>query len=221
MDDKKSNDAIIANIEKLAASSSVTVVHGGGKAISKAMEAAGIKPRFINGLRYTDRKSILIVKKVLEKLQKGIVKKLKNGIGMTGISYGRRMVKLGYVGKFERADTDAISDVLEGGHIAVLNCLGRDGKGQWLNMNADDVASGIARKLKADKLIFFTDVDGVFGADGKTIEKIRKNGINALIEKGVITGGMIPKIKGCLNALEKGVGEINIVSPEMRGTKIL
>ena len=221
MDDKKSNSAIIKNIWNFSKNNSVVVIHGGGKAISKSMENAGIKPRFINGLRYTDSKSVKIVKNVLEGLQQGIVKKIKNSVAVSGVSFGEKIKGLGYVGKFRRADTDAILSELDKGKICVLNCLGRNKNRNWLNMNADDVASGIACQLKADKLVFFTNVNGVLDKNGKTINKIKKSDIDRLIKKGTVTGGMIPKLKGCRKAIEKGVKEIDILSADLKGTRIL
>jgi len=221
MDNNKSNEKIIKNIKKLSGKNSVIVVHGGGRAISKAMENAGIKPRFVKGLRYTDAKSVKIVRRVLEGLQKKIVKKLKSSIAITGISYGKRIKKLGYVGKFEKADTGAILSALKDDKICVLNCLGRNKKGVWLNMNADDVASGIACSLKADKLIFFTNVSGVLDKTGRTISTINKRSIEKLIKEGAVSGGMIPKLQGCRKAISKGVKEINILSTDLKGTKIL
>ena len=221
MDNKASNAKIIKYINKLSVNNSVIVVHGGGKAISKAMENAGIKPRFVNGLRYTCPKSIKIVKNVLEGLQKSIVKKLKNSIAITGISYGKMIKKLGYAGKFEKANTDIILSTLNAGKICVLNCLGRNKKGVWLNMNADDVASGIACSIKADKLIFFTNVSGVLDKNGHTIGTINKRRIEKLIKEGAVSGGMIPKLTGCRDAILKGVKEINIMSTDLKGTKIL
>ncbi|OQA91866.1 MAG: Acetylglutamate kinase [Elusimicrobia bacterium ADurb.Bin231] len=221
MDNKIANGNILKRISEYSKKCNVLVVHGGGKAITKEMEKAGIKPKFVNGLRYTGKKSIKIVRRVLENLQKNIAGILKNAQAVGGITRGRRIKELGYVGKFAGINKKSIEKNFAEGKICVMNCLGNSANGDWLNMNADDVASGIATAIKADRLVFFTDVSGVLDKNGKTIKLIYANKADELFKKGIVSGGMIPKLKGCLSAVIKGVREVDILDSNSKGTKIL
>ncbi len=221
MDDKSAEKKILKSIKKFAEKNTVIVVHGGGKAITEALKKSKIKTKFINGLRYTDGKSIKIVEKVLENIQDELVKKLKNAVAIKKASIGKRIKKLGYVGKFTSAKISEIEKVLEKGKIAVISPVGKNKTGQILNFNADEVAGSIAAQFKAKKLIFFTDVSGVLNDKKKTIPAIKIENIKKLTDKKVITGGMFPKIMGCVQAVKKGVGEVDILDINLEGTKIL
>ncbi len=221
MDDKSAEKKILKNIRKFAEKNPVIVVHGGGKEITNALKKSKIETKFINGLRYTDRKSIKIVEKVLENIQEKIAKKLKNAVAIKKAVIGKRVKELGYVGKFTSAKFLEIEKVLEKGRIAVISPVGKNKSGQILNFNADDIAGGIAAQVKAKKLIFFTDVPGVLDEDKKTIPAIKIGNIKKLIDRKIITGGMLPKIMGCVQAVKKGVGEVDILDLNLEGTKIL
>ncbi|MEW6556648.1 MAG: acetylglutamate kinase [Elusimicrobiota bacterium] len=221
MDNKSAEKKILRYVKKTALNNSVVVVHGGGKEITEELKKSKIETRFVNGLRYTDGKSIKIVEKVLEKIQNQLAKKLKNAKALKKVATGNRVKKLGYVGKFVSAKLSEIEKVLGEGTIAVVSPVGKNKNSQILNFNADEVASGIAAQLKAKKLVFFTDVAGVLDNSEKTIPTIRIESIKNLINKKIIRGGMIPKIQGCIKAIQNGVSEANIIDINFNGTRIL
>jgi len=221
MDDKTAEKKILKNIKKFAKKNPVIVVHGGGKEITNALKKSKIETKFVHGLRYTGGKSIKIVEKVLENIQDKLAKKLKNAVAIKKAVIGERVEELGCVGKFTSAKFLEIEKVLEKGKIAVISPVGKNKSGQILNFNADEVAGGIAAQVKAKKLIFFTDVKGVLDAQKKTITAIKIGSIKKLMDKKIITGGMIPKIMGCIQAVKKGVGEVDILDVNLDGTKIL
>lgn len=221
MDDKSAEKKILKNIKKFAEKNTVIVVHGGGKEITNELKKSKIETKFVHGLRYTDGKSIKIVEKVLENIQAQLVKKLKNAIAIKKAVIGKRVEELGYVGKFTSVKFLEIEKVLEKGKIAVISPVGKNKSGQILNFNADEVAGGIAAQVKAKKLIFFTDVKGVLDEDKKTIPVINVSQITDLIAAKVIFGGMGPKVQGCAKAVANGVGEVDIMNVNLKGTKIL
>jgi len=221
MDAKSVEKKIIKNIKKFAKKNPVIVVPGGGKEITNALKKSKIETKFVHGLRYTDGKSIKIVEKVLENIQDKVVKKLKNALAIKKAVIGERVKKLGYVGKFTSAKFLEIGKVLKKSKIAVVSPVGKNKTGQILNFNADEVAGGIAAQVKAKRLIFFTDVPGVLDKNKKTIPIIKIGNIKKLIDRKIITGGMLPKIMSCVQAVKKRVGEVDILDTNMKGTKIL
>lgn len=221
MNDKSAEKKILKNIKKIAQKNSVIVVHGGGKEITDTLKKSKIEARFVDGLRYTDVKSIKIVEDVLENIQERIAKKLKNAIAIKKAAVGIRVKELGYVGSFISAKIPKIKKALSKGKIVVLSSVGKTKSGQVLNFNADEVAGGVASLLKAEKLIFFTDVKGVLDNNKKVIPTIKIENIKNLIRKKVITGGMIPKIIGCARAVKNGVSEVDIFNINLEGTRIL
>lgn len=221
MDDKSAEKKILKNIKKIAEKNPVIVVHGGGKGITNALKKSKIETKFINGLRYTGGRSIKIVEKVLENIQDKLAKKLKNAVAIKKAVVGDRVKKLGYVGKFTSAKLSEIEKVLEKGKIAVMSPVGKNKSGQILNFNADEVAGGVAARVKAKKLIFFTDVPGVLDGNKKTIPVINTSQITNLIDAKIIFGGMGPKVRGCAKAVENGVREVDILDINLKGTKIL
>ena len=172
-------------------------------------------------MRYTDGKSIKIVEKVLENIQGKLAKKLKNAVTIKKAVIGERVEELGYVGKFTSVKVLEIEKVLKKGKIAVISPVGKNKRGHILNFNADEVAGGIAAQVKAKKLIFFTDVPGVLDDKKKTITAIKIGDIKKLVDRKIIRGGMLPKITGCVQAVKKGVGEVDILDINLKGTKIL
>lgn len=182
MDYKAAEKKILKNIKNLARNDSVIVVHGGGKEITAALAKSKIQTNFINGLRYTDNKSIKIVEKVLERIQSRIAKKLNNATTIKKVVIASRVKKLGYVGKYLTANLPKIKDVLNKGKIAVISPVGKSKKGEILNLNADEVAAGLAVQLKTEKLVFFTDVEGVLNNSKKTIPTINCRYIADLIK---------------------------------------
>ena len=212
------------------------VVHGGGPEINRAMEKMGKKPEFIHGLRVTDEETLDIVKMVLiGKINGDIVSKLERyggkAVGLSGksgqlikakkkIQYLMKdsqkiEVDLGMVGEVEHVDTKLIDILVEKRYIPVISPIGVDHQGNDLNLNADIAAGDIAGAMDAKKLIMVTDVDGIMDDvnDQSTLHRrLTISQIEDMIEKGLITGGMIPKIEACINALDKGVQSVHIVN---------
>ncbi len=212
------------------------IIHGGGPEINNAMEKMGKKPEFIHGLRVTDEETLDIVKMVLiGKINGEIVTKLgKYGgkaVGLSGKSGHLIIAKkkkqyiikeqetievdLGKVGEVEKINTELIELLLQKKYIPVISPIGIDKNGNTYNLNADIAAGDIASSINGKKLIMVTDVDGVMSnpKDPSTIYKrLTISEVNKLIENGVISGGMIPKIEACINALNKGVDSVHIIN---------
>jgi acetylglutamate kinase len=206
------------------------VVHGGGPEITKTLEKFEIKSQFVNGLRVTDPATMEIAQMVLVgKTNKEIVSLLneKGGkaIGLCGID-GRLIectkrrafsdgqeVDLGQVGEIVRINSSLLTLVARDEYIPVVAPIGIGPHGESYNINADDVAGEIAVAVKAEKLIFLTDVEGVKsqGKEGEILSALTIKEVHDLIDRKVIVGGMIPKVQGCIDALEKGVGRTHII----------
>jgi acetylglutamate kinase len=210
------------------------VVHGGGKAVSAMSEKLGLKPRFVNGRRFTDSATMEVVEMVLSgRVNPYFVSRLKMaGIPALGFS-GRHgglvrskpVKSLGLVGLPDLVRVDLISKILKAGFVPVFASVSEDKKGRALNVNADEMASAIASGVKAARLILFTDVPGVLDKNGKTIPLITPAIAERLAADGTISGGMIPKIRSAIGALKSGVGEIWILEGKLplskaRGTVI-
>jgi acetylglutamate kinase len=206
------------------------VVHGGGPEITKTLEKFEITSHFVDGLRVTDPATMEIAQMVLVgKTNKEIVSLLneKGGkaIGLCGID-GRLIectkrrafsdgqeVDLGQVGEITRINASLLALVARDEYIPVVAPIGIGPHGESYNINADDVAGEIAVAMKAEKLIFLTDVEGVKsqGSQGEVLSALTIKEVHDLIERKIIVGGMIPKVQGCIEALEKGVGRTHIV----------
>ena len=196
------------------------IIHGGGKRISIKLDEAGIKSNFINGLRVTDEKSINIVEEVLNIFNKEITDALKNnGCDSQGVTNKQNNIlmveqeneKLGYVGFPISVNQSTIEIIVKEKKVPVIAPLGLDKNNQVLNINADTAAGAIAKKLNARRLIIMSDVEGVLDHDKKLISEITTDKINELIENKTISGGMIPKIKNCLDVASNGVKGVCII----------
>ena len=204
------------------------VVHGGGPDISKALNDNNIKSEFINGLRVTDADTMRIAQEVLVgKTNKEIVSLLniKGGkaVGFCGIDGGfikcekkftevdGRKIDLGFVGEIIDVDKHIVEYISKDAYIPVIAPIGIDEEGQSYNINADNVAAAVAKAVSAEKLILLTDVEGIKDADNKIIYEAGKEEILAMIEDGTINGGMIPKVTGCLDAIDSGVSGVHII----------
>lgn len=204
------------------------VVHGGGPDISKALNDNNIKSEFINGLRVTDADTMRIAQEVLVgKTNKEIVSLLnyKGGkaIGFCGIDGGfikcekkftevdGKKVDLGFVGEIISVDKHILEYISKDAYIPVVAPIGVDEEGQSYNINADNVAAAVAKAVSAEKLILLTDVEGIMDADNKIIYETGKEEILAMIGDGTISGGMIPKVTGCLDAIDSGVKGVHII----------
>lgn len=202
----------------------VVLVHGGGPEISEALKIYGKKSEFLDGLRVTDRESAGIVQMVLAgKVNKELVNLLQtkggNAMGLCGID-GRmieaRMMdeKYGYVGEIVGVNVTPITDLLDRGYIPVVSTVGCDGEGNVYNINADTAAARIAGAMKAERLITLTDIAGVLrdvNDPASLIPNILVSEAEALIESGAISGGMIPKINCCIDAIRHGVHKVIIM----------
>ena len=204
------------------------VVHGGGPDINQALSDMNIESHFKNGLRVTDEETMRVVQMVLMgKTNKEIVSLVNcNGgkaLGLCGIDGGLIHCKkftpeidgkaedIGFVGEITHINTHILEHLIQDEFIPVVAPIGMDEEGNSYNINADTVASAVACAIKAEKLITLTDVDGVKDADNNIIYEIFQDEILKLIEDGVITGGMIPKILGCLDAIDSGVNSVHII----------
>lgn len=202
------------------------IVHGGGKEISRWVKKTGIEPVFYNGLRVTDADTLEIAEMVLGKVNKDLVSLAQNlGIRAVGISGkdGKLLTvekempdgkDIGYVGKVTKVDTKVIHDLLDADFLPIIYPIGMDIDGQSYNINGDTAASAIATALKADKLAYLSDIPGVYGTttlEGDVISELYTDEAHKLIEDGVISGGMIPKIMNCVESIEKGVNRVHIL----------
>ena len=204
------------------------VVHGGGPDISAALKQNNVKSEFINGLRVTDKETMRIAQMVLVgKTNKEIVSLLNsNGgkaVGFCGIDgsfikcskkyteVDGEKVDLGYVGEITEVNPHLIKYISEDAYIPVIAPIGTDDEGHSYNINADTVAAAIAAAASAEKLILLTDVEGVKDSDGKVIFETGKEEIYDMIDKGIINGGMIPKVLGCISAIDAGVKGVHII----------
>ena len=215
--------AIFADIERLRAEGNkVILVHGGGPEITKELEKMGIKSEFRGGLRVTaDQVTAKAISDILTNIGKRIAGAITGAVAMGGgskILTARKKnitdVDLGYVGDVASVDVDKIAAVCQSG-IAVVSPAAQDKYGNYYNINADDVALAVAKAVKADKLIFLTNVDGVM-KDVKDaaslLTDLKASEAADLIRDGVIAGGMIPKIRSCIKGAENGVKEVFIAN---------
>lgn len=202
---------------------SPVLVHGGGKSISRAMEAAGLTPVFNNGRRVTDAAAMVIVAREVEKLNAHIVNRVfalgGAAIGMCPPRHepvkGELMdAQLGLVGQPTSVDKERLARYATRGLIPVVPPLSVTAEGQVLNTNADDIALAVATALDAEKLVFMSTVPGVLTdpKDPSTLlSSLSAAEVRDLIARKVISGGMIPKVESCIGALERGVGKIHIL----------
>ena len=199
---------------------SVIVVHGGGPRIKKRLDEENIETKFINGLRVTDKKVIKIVEEVLIDFNNDIVNSLnKQGSNAISINTKKNNIiyvnpeqkELGYVGIPKKIDSDIIEKIINQNKIPVVAPLGLDENNQSYNINGDTAANAIAKKLKSRRLLLMTNVEGVYDDNKKLISEIKPFDLKNLIEWKVVQGGMIPKIKNCVDAVENGVRRVVIL----------
>lgn len=209
------------------------IVHGGGKEISKWVGKVGMEPQFINGLRVTDEETMEVAEMVLGKVNKSLVQLVQElgvrAIGISGKDGGLLKVEkklsegkdIGFVGEVKAVDTSILLDLLEKDFLPIICPVGLDDDYHTYNINADDAACAIARAVKAEKLAFLTDIEGVYKdpSDPSTlISELRVDEAQKLMDEGYIGGGMLPKLQNCIDAIESGVsgcifwmGELHIV----------
>ena len=202
----------------------VVLVHGGGPEISENLQKIGKESKFVDGLRVTDSETMEIVQMVLSgKINKGLVNLIETkggkAMGISGID--GRMIKavckderLGYVGRITEVNVEPIFDLLNNGYIPIVSSVGCDEEGNIYNINADTAAAFIAGALKAERLITMTDIEGVLMDRHDPTTVIREIDTKAavrLFEDGTISGGMIPKVECCLDAIARGVSKVTIM----------
>lgn len=231
MEDKACHDGILTDTAFLdCAGLKPVLVHGGGKAISRRMAQAGLQPKFIGGLRVTDANAMRLVEEALNheinvELVETLIALGAKATGIQGPSILKaekqlpldeqgRPVDIGFVGRVAAVDTAPIRACLDAGLLPVITPLGRDEKGAIYNINADDAAGAIARALNTRKLVFLSDVPGLL-RDAKDPDSIMstvsRGEVEELIRRGVIAGGMLPKIQGALDAIAAGVDKVHII----------
>ena len=196
------------------------LVHGGGLGIKKKLDEQNIKSKFIMGLRVTDEKMISIVENVMTEFNKEIVNALeKKACKAKSITIKKNNVifvkqenkELGYVGRPTRVDAKLLKEIIKEDFVPVIVPMGLDEKGSPYNINADTAAGAIARSIKSRRLMLLTDVEGVVNNDDKLISEISTMQAKELIDKETLHGGMIPKIKTCIDAINNGVRAVVIL----------
>ena len=217
---KEAQKKFIKDLAQLSQKENIILIHGGGPEINTLLEKLNIESKFVNGLRYTDEKTLEVVEMALSgKVNKMLTAELiKCGVKAVGISAKDgsialcQLIKdLGFVGKPVKINTKLLDVLMKNGFLPVLSSVGIDKTANTVNINADLLATAIAVAFKASKLIFLTDVAGVLDINKKTIKEIKIKNIDNLIKTNVITGGMIPKINSCKDAVQKGVKEVFII----------
>lgn len=209
----------------------VVVVHGGGKALTSALERLGIETVFHNGLRVTDAATRDVALMVLA----GIINKQwvaeleaqrQPAMGICGgdgkLVTARRLTAtangtkkdLGYVGRPVKINTTILNLAFSKGFVPVVASLGLSAGGEYLNINADDLAAALATAIEADRLLYLTESGGVWDAKRQVLPLVRLKDIQSLIRKGTVRDGMIPKLRSCARTLRQGVHEIDIISPD-------
>ncbi|MCS7263102.1 MAG: acetylglutamate kinase [Aquificaceae bacterium] len=216
----------------------VVVVHGGGPQISQTLERFGIKPRFVGGMRKTDQETMHVVEMVLSgDINKDIVALINThsgqkvyAVGLSGrdgqLIRAKKLDKdryftelglevpeedIGFVGEVESINVELLQALMDKGYIPVIAPVGVGEKGEAYNINADVVASEVAKALGAEKLIFLTDTEGVKDAKGKLISSLKEETALELIRAGTVKGGMVPKLRSALRALKAGVQKVHII----------
>lgn len=202
------------------------IVHGGGKEISKWLGYMGKESEFVEGLRITDEDTIEVAEMVLNKVNKHLVQMMeKLGVKAAGISGkdgGTILCEkklaggkdIGFVGEVTSVKSDLIDTLIDNDFIPIIAPIGMDEKFQTYNINADDAACAVAKSLHAEKLVFMTDIDGVCldpNDPSTLISVLTLDDADRLIAEGKITGGMIPKIRNCVEAVEQGVNRVHIL----------
>jgi acetylglutamate kinase len=218
------------------------VVHGGGKRISRAMEAAGIVPRFVHGRRYTDEQTLEIVEAKLavetchylaDQLELLGGRAMTLNFESTNVLVGEKLelkddqgepIDLGYVGHVTQVDRQVIDNLCYAGQVPFIPSMCVTPDGQKLNVNADSAATAVAQALGAEKLMFLSDVPGVLRDKDdpqSLIHSLNESKARELIADGTIAEGMIPKVEACLETLERGVRKIHIIDGRLRHSLLL
>lgn len=212
------------------------IVHGGGKEISRWVGKVGKEPQFVNGLRVTDEETMEIAEMVLGKVNKELVSMVESlgvkAVGISGKDGGLLTVEkkysngqdIGYVGNVTGVNAKILFDLLDKDFLPIVCPIGMDENFLTYNINADDAACAIAKEMKAEKLAFLTDIEGVY-KDPKDpeslISKLFVKEAKELIDNGNVGGGMIPKLQNCIDAIEQGVSRVHILDGRIKHCLLL
>ena len=213
------------------------IIHGGGPEINKALALEGIEPKFFNGLRVTDEKTMQVVESVLSgQINKSIVAEFQRhktkAVGISGkdgmlIEAEKKMpdgADIGFVGDIKKINTEVLDTLIKSDFVPVISPVGADNEANTYNINADYAAVEIAIALKATKLVFLTDIEGVrMNADNpdSLISRLTPLEIENMINNGTITGGMIPKVECCSKAIKSGVNSVHIINGKIEHSILL
>lgn len=202
------------------------IVHGGGKEISRWVEKTGKEAKFVNGLRVTDEETMEIVEMVLGRVNKRLVSMVEElgvkAVGLSGKDGQLLQVEkkyadgqdIGYVGDVKKVNPDILFDLLEKGYLPIVSPIGLGEEFATYNINADDAACAIAKAIHGDKLVFLTDIEGLYkDIQDKTsfISHITATEAEELLKEGFIGGGMLPKLSNCISAVSNGVNRVHIL----------
>jgi acetylglutamate kinase len=212
------------------------IVHGGGKEISKWVKLNGGQPEFYNGLRVTDKETMSVAEMVLNRVNKELVAMMQklgvNAVGLCGkdgnmIRVNKKMPDgkdIGYVGDVKAVNTTLLETLMDSDFVPVIAPIGLSDEFEAYNINADDCACAVATAIKAEKLVFLTDIEGVFTdpMDKKTlISEMTIDEAQELIDKGVVGGGMLPKLQNCIDAMNNGVSRVHILDGRLEHCLLL
>lgn len=199
------------------------LVHGGGAEITTTLQSMGVEPRFVDGLRVTDRDTMRVVEMVLggsvNKRLVGMIQRAGGrAVGLTGkdgdllrVRPHPRADELGFVGEIEKVDTSLLDQLTTSGYVPVVGSLGVGPGGETYNINADTAAAALAAEVGAEKLLLLTDVHGI-SDNGRFRSRLTPKEAEELIDSGIVSAGMVPKVRACLSALEAGVRSAHIVA---------
>ena len=234
MESEANLNSLLADIAFMdAVGMKVVLVHGGGKAISKALTESGIAPKFVDGLRVTDGPSMEIVRRTLNNVVNAdLVQRLQRLKTNARPVHGNWMFTAekiispdrGFVGEPVAVDTRAVNEMLDAGIVPVITPLGTGRDGHLYNVNADSAAAALAKALKVRKFVVVSDVPGLLRdpSDPATLMRtLRLSDVARLKEEGVISGGMLPKIEGCEDAIRAGVKQVQLVDGRMPHSLLL
>jgi acetylglutamate kinase len=218
------------------------LVHGGGPAINRAMAAAGLKPHFVQGRRYTDEETLGIVDRVLAgEVNEDLANRIRTLGGnaqslnfhTTNVLFGEKLrlpgedgkpVDLGYVGSVTRVDRQTIENVCLSGSVPVIPSMCIDENGQKYNVNGDTAATAVAQALEAEKLVYLSDINGVRrdkDDPNSLLQSLTASQAKELMASGAIKSGMIPKVQACLETLDRGVHQVHIIDGRLRHSLLL
>lgn len=212
------------------------IVHGGGKEISRWVSKVGKEPKFINGLRVTDEETMELAEMVLGKVNKELVSLVESlgvkAVGISGKDGGLLKVEkkysggqdIGFVGNITEVNPKILSDLLDNDFLPIVCPIGMDEDFLTYNINADDAACAIAKAMKAEKLAFLTDIEGVYKNPDdpeSLISKLFVKDAKELINNGNVGGGMIPKLQNCIDAIEQGVSRVHILDGRIKHCLLL